>query len=106
MPIVVNTDEEWEVDEVLASRLRRGQLSYCVRWTGYDPDPKWYPAWNLAGAPQKLRQFHTTYPKKPGPPKYLQEWLDAWETEDEPVKHDDINSVLPKPEGRLRTRRG
>ena len=44
LPIHVNGDDEWEVDKILASRVVRGILKYRVSWTGYDPDPTWYPA--------------------------------------------------------------
>lgn len=30
LPIQVNGDDEWEVDEVLASKLVRRSLQYCV----------------------------------------------------------------------------
>ncbi len=71
MPIQVNGEDEWEVDEVLNSRLVRGVLKYQVRWRGYDPDPTWYPAWNFVGSPQLIRGFHEAYPNRPGLPKYL-----------------------------------
>ena len=39
LPIQVNGDDEWEVDEILASKVVRGSLRYRVRWKGYDPNP-------------------------------------------------------------------
>lgn len=72
--------EEWEVDEILASRLVRKQLKYRVSWIGYDPDPTWYDASNFMGAPHKLKAFHDKYPNKPGPPRALDSWLRAWES--------------------------
>jgi hypothetical protein len=77
LPIQVNGDEEWEVDEILASKLVRKSLQYRVSWKGYDPDPNWYPAWNFVGCLQKLREFHDNYPNQPGPPKYLDEWFNC-----------------------------
>ena len=71
LPIQVNGNDEWEVDEILASRVSRRTLQYRVSWKGYDPDPTWYPAWNFVGSPQAIKRFHEKYPKKPGPPKYL-----------------------------------
>jgi len=71
LPIQVNGDDEWEVDEILASKVVRGSLRYRVSWKCYDPNPTWYPAWNYVGSPQKLREFHENYPEQPGPPKYL-----------------------------------
>jgi hypothetical protein len=48
-------------------------------WIGHDPDPKWYPAANFADSPHLLRDFHAAYPGAAGPPKWLHEWICAWE---------------------------
>ena len=37
--IQVNGEDEWEIEDILACRLIRGTLKYCVSWKGYDPDP-------------------------------------------------------------------
>ena len=71
--------EEWEVDEILASKLTRSTLKYKVSWIGHDPDPVWYNASNFMGAPHKLKSFHERYPRQPGPPRALPRWLEAWE---------------------------
>ena len=92
LPIQVNGDNEREVEEILASKVTRGSLRYRVSWTGYDPDPTWYPAWNFVGSPQKLREFHEKYPEQPGPPKYLDEWIKCWDSDNEPAKHRDRNA--------------
>jgi transposase InsO family protein len=92
LPIQVNGDDEWEVEEILASKLLRKALHYRVKWIGYDPDPTWYPAWNFVGCPQKLQEFHNSYPEQPGPPKYLNEWFNCWHSGDEPKKHHDKNA--------------
>jgi hypothetical protein len=92
MPIQVNGEDEWEVDEVLNSKLVRGALKYQVRWRGYDPDPKWYQAWNFIGSPKLIKEFHENYPDRPGPPKYLDEWLECWRTGTDPTEHPDKNA--------------
>jgi hypothetical protein len=92
MPIQVNNDDEWEVDQILASKVIRKSLFYRVSWIGYDPDPTWYPAWNFVGCPQKLQEFHNKYPNQPGPPKYLDEWTKCWGTDNQPAKHKDKNA--------------
>ena len=38
LPIVIVTDQEWEVQEVLASKVTRKTLKYRVHWTGHDED--------------------------------------------------------------------
>jgi len=71
--------EEWEVEEILASKLHRSNLKYRVKWVGHDPDPTWYKASNFMGAPHKLRTFHEKHPNRPGPPRSLEKWINAWE---------------------------
>lgn len=80
-PVSIPVDgvEEWEVQEILASKLVCGKLMYRTSWVGHDPDPTWYPAANFEGAPHKLRAYHNKYPKRPGPPQELPHWLQAWE---------------------------
>ena len=39
LPIQVNSEDEWEIEEILACRLTRGTLKYRVSWKGYDLDP-------------------------------------------------------------------
>jgi hypothetical protein len=39
LPIQVNGDDEWEIEEILASKIVRKTLQYRVSWKGYDPDP-------------------------------------------------------------------
>lgn len=76
----INGIEEWEVEEILASKLQRGKLLYRVKWVGHDPDPVWYPANNFEHAPFRLRDFHDKYPNKPGPPKSLSHWIKIQES--------------------------
>ena len=45
-PIVVDNENEWEVEDILDSRLygRGKRLQYRVKWKGFDTDLKWYNA--------------------------------------------------------------
>lgn len=85
--IAIKGVEEWEVDEILASKLYRSTLKYRVSWIGHDPDPTWYKASNFMGAPHKLKVFHERYPNRPGPPRSLGKWLQAWEQGLEDLTH-------------------
>jgi transposase InsO family protein len=78
-PLQVTGDDEWEVHELLAVKLTRTKLSYRASWLGHDEDPEWYPASDFKYAPHKLKAFHLAHPALPGPPRKLQEWLQAWE---------------------------
>ncbi|OJD27579.1 hypothetical protein ACJ73_01037, partial [Blastomyces percursus] len=76
-PIEIEGENEWEIEEVLASRINRGKLQYRVKWLGFDDDFSWYPARNLKGSPHLLREFHIANPTKPRRPKRLNDWLEA-----------------------------
>ena len=78
-PVEINDDEEWEVEQILDSRIHRRKLQYRVKWFGFDEDRAWYPASNFVGSPHRLRTFHVDYPERPGPPRRLEEWLRSWE---------------------------
>ena len=92
--VTLNTiDEgEWEVEQILASRIWRGKLQYQARWKGCDADPTWYPASGFKGAPYKIQNFHGVFLDQPGPPRRLTKWLEAWEAghDLEDVPDDDL----------------
>jgi hypothetical protein len=70
-PIIVNDQEQYEVDEILDSRLkgrRYKRLEYLVSWKGYSPsDNSWEPDAHLDDAPELVSAFHRRYPDKPKP---------------------------------------
>ncbi|OQD80121.1 hypothetical protein PENANT_c039G02886, partial [Penicillium antarcticum] len=93
-PEIIEESQEWEVEEILASRIYYGKLQYRVKWVGYDEDRAWYHAGNFKNAPQKLIEFHDTYPGRPGPPMRLTEWTKA-ALEDEYLEdHSDDNKAI------------
>jgi transposase InsO family protein len=90
LPIVVNGQQEWDVEEILASRGYYGKLQYRAKWVNCNPDPTWYYASDFIGCPHKLQAFHDKNPGQPGPPRYLDEWVQSWEEgTDEPEYHED-----------------
>ncbi|MBW0572175.1 hypothetical protein O181_111890 [Austropuccinia psidii MF-1] len=69
-PITIEEEEEWEVSQVLDSKLKRRKLWYLVEWKGFSQDPErstWEPAKNLKNCPDLVKNFHSLYPDKPGP---------------------------------------
>jgi hypothetical protein len=61
-------EEEWDVEEVLDSRITKGQLEYLVKWLDFGPeDNSWQPATNL-NCPEKLQEFHQRNPDRPKEP--------------------------------------
>ncbi|MBW0488141.1 hypothetical protein O181_027856 [Austropuccinia psidii MF-1] len=68
--VLVEEKEEWEVAQVLDSKLRRGKLWHLVEWNRFSEDPEkttWEPASNLTNSPDLAEDFHSFYPNKPGP---------------------------------------
>ncbi|MBW0560473.1 hypothetical protein O181_100188 [Austropuccinia psidii MF-1] len=69
-PIIIEEQEEWEVSQILDSKLKRGTLWYLVEWEGFSQDSEgytWEPAENLKNCPELVKDFHSLYPEKPGP---------------------------------------
>lgn len=94
-PVNIVGDDEWEVDKILDVKLLRNKLKYCAKWLGWDDDPQYYPASNFKTAPNKLMEFHLEHQDKPGPPKYLLEWLNAWKLGIDNYNELDDDSPMP-----------
>ena len=66
-PVIVEGDEEYEVDEILNSRMRKSKLQYLVRWKDYPTHVDW--TWelesNIMHAPEVIKDFHTKNPLAP-----------------------------------------
>lgn len=62
-PELVDGEEEWEVEEVLDSRLLRGKLKYLVKWKGFGrEDNSWEAAADVHAA-ELIQEF---YERNPG----------------------------------------
>ena len=65
-PIEVEGTPEYEVEEVIDSRLKRGKLEYLVKWSGYTDDYNtWEPKTNLDNATEAMADFHRSHPSAP-----------------------------------------
>jgi Chromo (CHRromatin Organisation MOdifier) domain len=67
-PIEVDSEEEFEVTNVLDSSIQRRRLEYLVEWKGYEDSNEatsWEPSSNVTHVTRKLAEFHTSHPKKP-----------------------------------------
>jgi hypothetical protein len=76
-PVPVNDQVKYEVEQILAVKLVQNKLKYRVKRKGWDDDPDWYFAADLANSPLLLQQFHIQYSDKPGPPSNLDYWLNC-----------------------------
>ncbi|MBW0492322.1 hypothetical protein O181_032037 [Austropuccinia psidii MF-1] len=80
-PVIVGEKEEWEVAQVLDSKLNRGKLRYLVEWKGFSEDPErtaWEQASNLTNSPDIVKDFHSLYSDKPGPITSRVGFYGAW----------------------------
>ena len=65
-PDLVEGQEEWEVDNVLASRRfgHNKALQYLVKWKGFsEAHNSWEPKKNLGNADQLVKKFHDKNPR-------------------------------------------
>jgi hypothetical protein len=68
-PVVVEDQLEYEVEEILDSRLMRNHVFYLVKWIGYPISENfWEPALNLTNCKDLIASFHSRYPDKPSAP--------------------------------------
>jgi hypothetical protein len=66
--IEVEGEQEYEVEEILDSKIIRNKLRYLVSWTGYAPnDRTWEPAEHLENSPEITARYHARYPQRPAP---------------------------------------
>ena len=65
LPVDVDDESEYYVEQVLDSRIRYNRLEYLIKWLGYDQ-----PEWELVKDVNKIQvidDFHRTYSHKSGP---------------------------------------
>ena len=64
--VKVEGQPEYEVEEVLDSRLKKGKLEYLVKWSGYtDKYNTWEPVSNLENSKKAIADFHRENPSAP-----------------------------------------
>src|SRR5258707_3697415 len=64
-PIMVNDQEEYEVEEVLDSRFRRGKLWYLVKFIGWSHSDNMGLPHSEVHAPAVVEEFHLWHPDSP-----------------------------------------
>jgi hypothetical protein len=65
-PVVVQSEEEYEVNSIIDSRVYRCQLQYLVCWKGYGKgENTWEPAKNLSHTKKAIAKFHKENPAAP-----------------------------------------
>ena len=61
LPVEIDGEPEYELEEIINSRLHRSNLQYRAKWTSCSPehDKTWYPAENFENASIAIKQFHS-----------------------------------------------
>ncbi len=91
-------DIKYKVQEILVVRKRWKRLEYRVKQKGYEQeDLEQYPPSDLKGAPHKLKTFYLNYPRLPGPPLKLEEWITAQEDSLDEYKHLNDDKAITGP---------
>jgi hypothetical protein len=68
LPIEVEGELEYEVAEILDSKIKRRRLKYLVDWVDCGPEERtWEPAENVGNAPDTVAAFHRVYLLRPSP---------------------------------------
>ena len=65
-PVEIEDKEEFEVEDIVDSLIKRKKLYYKVKWVGYD-DPTTEPYEFVNHLTNLLKKFHRLYPTKPKP---------------------------------------
>ena len=67
-PEIIEGEQEYEVKEVLDSKIRGRTLWYFVDWIGYGPEERtWEPAEHLTHAEGLVIAYHQRHPQRPSP---------------------------------------
>jgi hypothetical protein len=54
----IEGEEEWEVDQILGERTRKGERQFYVRWKGFgEADDSWEPEEYLEHAREKIASW-------------------------------------------------
>ena len=65
-PIEIEGEFEYEVKQILDSRLYQGNLQYLVKWLGYTEEHStWEPLSNITNADEAVKDFHKQHPSTP-----------------------------------------
>lgn len=65
-PVEIDDDLQYEIDEIVDSRVLRGRLYYFVRWQGHDEITREPADVIQEDAPEAAEEYHLRNPGKPG----------------------------------------
>ena len=57
MPLA-DEDDEWEVEEIMDSRVKKGKKFYLVRWKGWPEEyTSWQPEEDCVNAQERVQEY-------------------------------------------------
>jgi len=62
LPIIIDREPEWEVEEILDSRWHRRRFQYLVKWKGYGHQHNSWESTSEVFAPELTAEFHRKHP--------------------------------------------
>jgi len=68
LPIVINGELEWEVEEILDSCWHRERFQYLIKWKGYGREHNSWESASKVSMPELTAEFHC---KHPGAPRHI-----------------------------------
>jgi hypothetical protein len=71
-PTLIDNNLEYEVEDILDSRIRREKLEYLVSWKGFGPEHNsWESEFNLKNSAELVEAYHLKFPNRPRRGKML-----------------------------------
>ena len=65
LPIVIDGEVEWEVEEILNSRWHRRRFQYLIKWKGYGHKHNSWESASEVSVPELTAEFHRKHPRAP-----------------------------------------
>ena len=68
LPIVIDGEVEWKVEEILDSRWHRRRFQYLIKWKRYSHEHNSWESTSKVSTPELTAEFHC---KHPGVPRHI-----------------------------------
>jgi len=65
LPIVVDREEEWEVEEILNSHWHRRRFQFLVKWKGFSREHNFWEIASDVKAPDLVTEYYRKHPATP-----------------------------------------
>ena len=71
LPIVIDKEAEWEVEEILDSHWHWRRFQYLIKWKGYGCKHNSWEFTSEVSAPELTAEFYRKYPRAPRHIQYM-----------------------------------